>query len=273
MKKVSIQGIIGAFHQEAAINYFNEELEIIPNLTFLELVKSVEDGSADYGIIAIENTISGTINQNLRLISEHQVQICGEQKMRIVQNLGVLKGTRVEDLKEVRSHYMAINQCRNYFSSHPAIRLVEEEDTALSAKNVADLQLKDVGAIGSIEAMNHYGLEVLEESIESNKLNFTRFFIIKKLDKNAIQSGNKVTLQLTLNHEVGSLANLLSGFQSLRASLTKIESAPIIGQPWNYQFFLEAELQSDTNYGALLELLHAQTVEFDILGRYESHNS
>lgn len=272
MKKVSIQGIRGAFHEEAANLYFKKDVEIIPNLTFSDLVCSVQDETADYGVIAIENTISGTINQNLEIIRQHNVQIIGEQKLRIVQNLGVLPGTKMKDLTEVRSHYMAINQCRKYFSNHPNIKLIDEEDTALSAKNIADKHLEKVGAIGSLDAMKFYGLEVLEKSIESNKLNFTRFFVIKKRDSNPPSIGDKLTVQLTLDHKVGSLARLLSKFQLCNASLTKIESAPIIGNPWNYQFYIEAEI-AENSYDQIIETLNSETIEFKILGRYQPHKS
>ncbi len=272
MKKIAIQGIKGAFHEEAANLYFKKKLEIVPNLTFRKLVLSVENGSADMGIIAIENTISGTIHQNLKLVREHDVCISGEQKIRIIQNLGVYPGTKVEDLTEVRSHYMAINQCRNYFINHPHIQLIDEEDTALSAKNVMEQKLSSTGAIGSIAAMKHYGLDVLEKSIESNKLNYTRFLIIQKGKLALPEIGKKLTLQLILNHEVGALAKFLKAIQLVGASLTKIESLPIPGDPWNYEFYIDLEMTTDRSYSGIIHILHSHALHFEVLGRYTPSN-
>jgi prephenate dehydratase len=224
--------------------------------------------SRNFGVVAIENTISGTINQNLDLIANHNVHICGEQKLRIIQNLGVLPGARIEDLKEVRSHYMAINQCRSFLSQYPYIKIVDEEDTALSARRIAEQQLKDVGAIGSIEAMEYYGLEVLASGIETNKQNFTRFYVITKGQSNISEVDTKFTIKLILNHDVGCLANLLTGFKEIEASLCKIESAPIVGKPWQYLFFIEVDVVSNNHAQNLIRLLESSTSEFKILGHY-----
>ncbi|MFK7757904.1 MAG: prephenate dehydratase [Flavobacteriales bacterium] len=272
MKKISIQGIKGAFHEEAAKTYFREELEIVPHLTFSELVKAVESGESDLGIIAIENTIAGTIHQNLRLIQDHEVRISGEQKLRIVQNLGVLNGTTLNELTEVRSHYMALHQCQKFFSAFPHIKLVEVEDTALSALQVAEENLKTVGAIASIEAINHYGLDTIEKSIETNKKNFTRFYILERTSRTGVLNGTKAVLNFTLKHEVGALAGLLSAFQRVNASLTKIESSPIIGQPWEYQFFIELEFLAPDSLEHILNLLPEHTVKHDLLGVYHLKN-
>lgn len=274
MKKVAIQGIKGAFHQEAAIKYFGNDILIDSNPDFKSLVHSVESGNAHYGVIAIENTISGTINQNLKLIADKDVTICGEQKIRIIQNLGALKGTKLNDLKEVRSHYMAINQCRDFFVKYPGIKLTDASDTALGAKSIADNNLHNVGAIASKHAIDQYGLQILEESIESDKLNYTRFYIIKKSDNKIVnEKGNKITIQLVLSHDVGSLANLLNGFQALNISLTKIESSTIVGSPWKYQFFIEVELNDLSTYDDMLDWVSKQTVRSQILGRYQSCKS
>lgn len=269
MKKVSIQGVRGAFHEEAAKAFFQEPFEVVPQMTFEALIKDVESGGSDYGLVAIENTISGTINENFELIAKHGVHICGEQKLRINQNLGALPGTRIEDLREVRSHYMAIHQCREFLSSYPQIKLVEEEDTALSAKRIAEEQLVNVAAIGSKEAMDHYGLEVLQAGIETIHLNYTRFYVISAEPTPPQPEATKLTIKLMLDHQVGCLATLLFDLQKLNASLSKIESAPIIGTPWKYQFFIELEIPSVHHENVVNELLKKDTTEFKVLGHYQ----
>jgi prephenate dehydratase len=272
MKKVAIQGVRGAFHEEAAQKWFGtENIEIVPTLLFEDLVKDVAKASVHYAAIAIENTISGTIHQNLRLLTEHKVQICGEVNLRIKQNLGVLPGTTLKELTEVRSHYMAINQCRKYFGKSPQIKLVEDIDTALSAKTVVEKKLKTVGAIASMKAMHFYGLEVIAESIETNKDNYTRFFIIEPQSKTAaIHFYNKVTLSLVLPHATGSLNQLLSFFSKKNINLSKLESIPILGQPYRYRFIMDLELPEEIVFEPLQKKIKELTESYQILGKYYS---
>lgn len=270
MNTIAIQGIGGAFHEEAARLWFEEEISILPKMHFNQLVEAVENQECSHGIIAIENTISGTIHRNLSLIKEHEVYVCGEVNLRIQQNLGVLPGVNINDLKEVRSHYMAINQCRQYFKQYPAISLVNDKDTALSIKQVADQQLTDVGAIGSMLAMKLYGLEVIAESIETNKQNYTRFFIIRsgrKYDFNP--AFNKATMTLILSHEQGSLNRVLNLFTAYNINLTKLESIPIIGQPYHYEFVMDMEFESMDYFKLVVQILDQITEEFQLLGVYE----
>ena len=272
MKKVAIQGVRGAFHEEAAQMWFGtNNIEIVPTLLFEDLVKNVAKASVDYAAIAIENTISGTIHQNLRLLTEHKVQICGEVNLRIKQNLGVLPGTSLKELTEVRSHYMAINQCRKYFGKLPQIKLVEDIDTALSAKTVVEQKLKTVGAIASKKAMDFYGLDIIAESIETNKDNYTRFFIIQALSKSdTVHSYNKVTLSLVLPHATGSLNRLLSFFCKQNINLSKLESIPILGQAYRYRFIMDLELPEGLGFGSLQEKIKELTEHYQILGKYYS---
>ncbi len=269
MNTVAIQGIGGAFHEEAARLWFEQTITILPKMHFNQLVETVEKGECSYGIIAIENTISGTIHRNLSLLKEHQVHVCGEVNLRIQQNLGVIPGVRMEELREVRSHYMAINQCRQYFKQYPNISLVNDKDTALSIKEVADQQLTDVGAIGSMLAMKLYGLEVLAESIETNKLNYTRFFIIQPERKHNFNSAfNKATMTLILPHERGSLNRVLNLFTAYQINLTKLESIPIIGQPYHYEFVMDMEFESMEYFKLVVQILGQITEEFHLLGIY-----
>ncbi|BDS09665.1 prephenate dehydratase [Aureispira anguillae] len=274
IKKVAIQGIRGAFHEEAARQWFESEaIEIVPTLLFKDMVKAVAAKEIEHAVIAIENTISGTIHQNLRLLSSYPVEICGEISLRIRQNLGVLPGTSLKDLTEVRSHYMAINQCRRYFKEHPQIKLVEDIDTALSAKTIAQQQLKTVGAIGSLQAMDFYGLEVIGRSIETDKHNYTRFFVLApKSEKRPTEGYNKVTISAVLPHKAGSLNRLLTFFQLEAINLSKLESITIVGQPYRYRFIMDLEFERGYNFENQLEQLQKLTCSYKILGYYNSNN-
>ncbi len=270
MKKIAIQGIEGAFHDEAARAYFKTDLEIIPSLTFEDVVQSVLSGDADQALMAIENTISGTILQNFRILASHPIQIVGEIKMRIVQCLGALRGTQVTDLKEVRSHYMALNQCDEYLSTKD-LKQIAIEDTALGAKQIAQKKLSGVGAIGSKTAMEIYNLDVLAESIETNKNNFTRFYVLQKASTTAA-IGNKFTAQVILDHRSGSLAKLLTDIEHFDINLTKIESTPIIGKPWQYSFFLEGEKAAKLDKALITACLQKHAHHHHIIGIYTKHD-
>lgn len=267
--KVAIQGVKGAFHEEAAIKLFGNDIEIEPCLTFKILAEKVADGSVDAALMAIENTISGTILSNFELIRCYHLDITAETYLRIRQNLAVLKGTTIEMLKEVHSHYMALNQCRDFFAKYPNIKLVESADTALSIREVAEIGDPTRGAIGSALAIEQYGLEALATSIETDKFNYTRFVV---LNKNATSDTkfNKVSATIVLPHVAGSLSKVLSLFFLLGINLTKIESMPILGKPWQYRFFIDFILSESVSYEATIEALTPLTEELSILGRYQS---
>lgn len=266
--KIAIQGIRGAFHQQAAEMYFNQKIEIDANTTFRDVIDSVNQNTSDMGIIAIENTISGTIHNNLNLIRESDLKIIGEVYLRIEQNLAVLPGTQLEDLKQVESHYMAINQCRDFFRKYPKIQLVESPDTALSIKMVAERKNKSIGAIGSDLAIREYGLINISKGIETNKKNYTRFLIISKSNLNNTDI-DKASIVLVLPHEKGSLAKALSLINQSGINLSKIESFPIIGEPWHYQFYLDLHFSQQGNYRKLLDELGNYSLEYQILGEYK----
>jgi len=268
--KVSIQGIKGAFHEEAAKNYFNLDIEIVPKITFEDVIESVKSQETDYGIMAIENTISGTIHTNLNLIKQSGLKINGEVYLPIKQNLVALPGTQLEDLNQVNSHYMAINQCRDFFRNYPKIRLVESEDTALSIKHIAKHRIAEVAAIGSKLAAKYYGLEIIAEGIETNKKNYTRFLIIEKQTKNNQEDFNKASLALTLPHKKGSLAIILNIISFYDINLTKIESVPVIGDPWHYLFYIDVQFDSKENYQQMNQALNPIVDEIKKLGEYKS---
>lgn len=277
-KKIAIQGSYGAFHEIAAKYYFGEEkVKIVPRNTFKELMHSVKKGHVDYGIMAIENTVAGSIISNYRLLIDANEKIVGEIYLRIKQNLLALPGQKIEDIKEVYSHPMAILQCEVFFEKYPHIRLIESVDTALSAKEIKEKQLRGVGAIGSALAGEMYGLEVLNESIETNKMNYTRFLILKIDDTqgNGIKKEmiNKASIHFSLAHKIGSLSKILSIFSYYDINLSKIESVPIIGKDWEYQFFVDVEFDNYVVYKKALNAVEPFMSNLRILGEYAKGKS
>ena len=267
---ISIQGVKGAFHEEAAINYYGEEIDIRPNNSFDEVIASIRNNSSKAGVLAVENTISGTIHANLNLIMESGLSVCGEVYLRIEQNLAALPGTSVTDLTEVRSHYMAIDQCRRFFKDYPRIRLIDAEDTALSMKQIADQGLRTVGAVGSRTAAAYYGLEVIARSIETNKKNYTRFLIVERENKVIPEETDKASLSMTLPNHKGSLSKALSIIAFYDVDLSKIESVPVVGEPWHYRFFIDVLYDDYEKYKSMLQAVGPLTDELQIMGEYKS---
>jgi prephenate dehydratase len=271
IKKVAIQGGSGAFHEIAAKNYFeHDEIEIIPANTFKDLFKSLKNNHADLGIMAIENSLAGSILPNYNLLQDSNMKIIGEIYLRIKQNLVALPGSKIADIKEVYSHPIAILQCQLFFDHYPEIKLIDSIDTALSAKDIADKRLKGVGAICSKLAADQYGLEILADSIETNKVNYTRFLILAdrigyhKVDKNL----NKASLSFALLHESGSLSKVLSILSYYGINLTKIQSMPIMGKEWEYQFYVDVTFEDYVMYRQSLDAIRPFTSRFEIMGEY-----
>lgn len=271
LKRVAIQGGYGAFHEIAAQQYYGKDnIEIVPSNTFRDLFKSLKSRKADNGIMAIENSVAGSIIPNYALLRESKMKIMGEVYLRIIQNLVVLPGVKIEDIREVYSHPMAILQCQKFFEKYTHIRLIESVDTALSAKEISDKKLTTTGAISSAQAADKYGLKVLHASIEDNKANYTRFLILG--DKNeplaSAEPVNKASLYFALAHEIGSLAKILSIFSYFNINLTKIQSLPIIGKEWEYEFYIDVEFSDYKMLQHSLEASRPFTSGFGILGEY-----
>ena len=273
-KKIAIQGVKGCFHEQAARLFYEEHGHIVPEivecLTFKGLYKSMDEGRADAAVMAIENTVSGGLLPNFELLRKYDRKIKGEVFLRIQQNLMALPGQTIEDIKEVRTHYMAINQTREFFKDYPWIRLVESEDTAKSAADVAEGQLKGVGAVASTLAAELYGLDILAESIETYKQNFTRFLILDdelKVNKAAI---NKASMCFTLAHTPGSLAHVLTILSFYGMDLTRIQSLPIPGQEWQYFFYVDIKFDDYIRYEQALSAVRPLMEDLNILGEYVS---
>ena len=269
--KVAIQGYPGAFHEIAARLYFGErDLEIVPAHTFDDLVHAVETEATDTALMAIENSLGGSLMYNYNLLYAGNFSIVGEVFLRIKQNLMTLPGQRVEDLEEVRSHPMAIAQCRAFFSNYPHIRLVETVDTALSAKEISEKQLAKVGALASTLAADMYHLEIIGAGIETNKLNYTRFLVLQKNDKDLQERKvNKISVSFGVAHAVGSLQKVLTVMAAYNMNMTKIQSTPIVGKPWEYRFFVDFQPGEHLDWRQSVEALRPLTHDFRVLGAYE----
>ena len=274
MKRVAIQGIKGSFHEQAVYRFYEKEglpkPEVVECLSFADLYKRMDEGAADAAIMAIENTVSGGLLPNFELLRKHNRKIKGEVFLRIKQNLMALPGQKIEDLKEVRSHYMAINQTRQYFDAYPGIRLVEYGDTASSAADIAKEGVKGVGAIASDLAAEIYGLEIIAESIETYKQNFTRFLILDddlQVDQSKI---NKASMCFTLPHKPGSLTHVLTILSFYDMNLTRIQSLPIPGQEWQYFFYVDIKFENYERYIQALSAVKPLMTDLNILGEYEA---
>jgi prephenate dehydratase len=272
--KIAIQGVQGAFHEIAA-RYFHtaDDIEIVPADTFDILVQKVESGEADAAVMAIENTIAGSILRNYNLLNNSNLRIKGEVFLRIKQNLMALNGVKIEDLKEVHSHPIALQQCVDFFEKYPHIRLVEAHDTALVAREIKEKKLKKIGAIASELAAEIYGMNILAPAIETYKKNYTRFLYISKDDQTFdthTPQFDKVSVVFSTNHTVGSLHKALDVLSKHNCNLTKIQSAPIMDKPWEYMFFVDFTIGNYSDYPkAMLELLRV-AAEVKVLGEYKS---
>ena len=272
MKKIAIQGVKGCFHEQAARLFYEEHGHIVPDivecLTFDDLYRSMEGGEADAAIMAIENTVSGGLLPNFELLRKYDRKIKGEVFLSIQQNLMAMPGQTIQDLKEVRTHYMAINQTREFFKDYPWIRLVESEDTAKSAADVAAEGIMGVGAVASVLAADLYGLEILAESIETYKQNFTRFLILDdelEVDRKKI---NKASMCFTLPHTPGSLAHVLTIMSFYGMNMTRIQSLPIPGQEWQYFFYVDIKFDDYVRYEQALAAVRPLMEDMNILGEY-----
>lgn len=273
MKKIAIQGMIGSFHDIAAHQYFeNEEIELICCPTFEEVFEHIKQDSNVIGMTAIENTIAGSLLHNYELLRESGATIVGEHKLRISHSLLCLPDEDWDDLTEVNSHPVALAQCRDFLNKHPKLKIVETEDTAGSAEYISRNQMKGHAAICSKFAAPLYGMKVLEEGIETNKHNFTRFLVIsdpwKADDLRNRKQSNKANIVFSLPHSEGSLSQVLSIFSFYRINLTKIQSLPIIGREWEYLFYIDVTYDDYMRYRQSIDAITPLIRELKILGEY-----
>jgi prephenate dehydratase len=266
--KIAIQGIATSFHEVAALTYFNEPIETVECLSFHQLCESLKNGTSDYAVMAIENSIAGSILPNYFLLQDYHFNIIGELYLPIHMNLLVLPGTKIADIKTIESHPMAIRQCTEFLHSLQGVEIRESDDTALSAKRVKELKLKNTAAIANEFAAKKYGLTILEKRIETHKKNFTRFLVLAKRSNGKIES-NKASLCFEVANEVGSLADALTTFKNNSINLTKIQSIPIIGRPSEYSIHIDVEWKRRKNYDTAMQEIIRQVKNLNVLGEYK----
>lgn len=269
--KIAIQGIKGSFHHQVAQEYYEQEVVVDECLSFEELVDSLLSGKADQAIMAIENSIAGPIIPNYALIDKNNLHIIGEHYLRIHQNLMALKGQKMKDITEVHSHPMALLQCMDFLKKYPNIKLVEDKDTAETARRIQEKQLKGIAAIASKTASEMYGLEILAPEIQTIKDNMTRFVIIKKENSFVAEDEiNRASLKFELDHKRGSLAAVLNVMSDCKMNLTKIQSLPKIETPWKYSFFVDVTFERYADYSKAKSLLEIMAEYFKVLGEYKN---
>ena len=269
--RVAIQGIRASFHEEAAFKYFGEEIETIECGSFKQTFEALQKKEADYVVMAIENSIAGSILPNYSLLLSYAFPVIGEIYLPIQLHLMALPGVKFEDVKYVTSHPIAIRQCVDFFDEYPHLNIVESNDTAACAKRIRDEQLTDTVAIANTLAARLYGLDVLERRIESNKKNFTRFLILTHHDNVVKKQPNKASLCFQVSNTVGALAKVLNIFAEENVNMSKIQSMPVLGKRNEYNFYVDVEWEEPKQYDSAIRRILKYTQNFNILGEYQRH--
>jgi len=267
---VAIQGVKGSFHDIVAQEYFADKVSILECLTFDEAISSIMALKTDAVIMALENSIAGSILPNYALIDNNNLHVVGEHYLDIQHNLMALKGQTIEDIKEICSHPMALLQCKEFFKKYPHIKLVEDKDTAEVARRIQEKQLKGIAAIASSYAAELFDLEILAESIQTVRHNETRFVIVKRTNHEVKEEEiNKASVKFSVDHKRGSLAAVLNVLSDCRMNLTKIQSLPIIETPWKYAFFVDITFTDYEEYKKAKSILSIMSLDFKVLGEYK----
>ncbi len=269
--KIAIQGIKGSNHHQVAIDFYGNDIELLECSSFDAVVQHLLDGSADKGIMAIENSIAGSIIPNYNLVYHNKIHVIGEHYLNIHHNLMVLRGKTMDDVKEVHSHPMALLQCKEFFKDYPQIKLVESADTAETAKRINDEKLEHIAAIAPKMASELYDLEIIANNIQTIKNNSTRFIILKKQNKMWPEEEiNKASLRFITDHKRGSLATVLNVMSDCNLNLTKIQSLPVIETPWKYAFFVDVTFDKYEHFAKAKSLLDIMSEDFQVLGEYKN---
>lgn len=274
MKHIAIQGIEGSFHDMAAHQYYgDEDIHLLCCSTFEQVFQALQQETTAIGLVAIENTIAGSLLHNYELLRDSGLTIVGEHKLRIKHSFLCLPEDDWADIQEVHSHPVALMQCRDFLEAHPSLKVVEASDTAGAARAVSQGQMHGHAAIGSAALAELYGLKVLEQGIETNKHNFTRFLVVAQpsranLLRNILQT-DKASIVFSLPHEEGSLSQVLSVLSFYKLNLTKIQSLPIIGHEWEYLFYVDVQFRDYTRYTQGIDAIRPLTSNLRILGEYQ----
>jgi len=268
--RISIQGYEGSFHQVAARQFFGKDVEVIPCATFREVVKIASSKQeSEGGIMAIENSIAGSILPNYNLLQKSNLKITGELYLQIKQQLLVNPGVKTEDIREVHSHPMAIQQCLEYLDKYNW-KLIETEDTALSAKLVHQHRSKHIAAIASKLAAELFQLEILAPNIHTMKNNYTRFLVLQREDKSLIKpDADKASINFHTDHSRGSLARVLTRIAEGGINLSKLQSFPIQGSDFKYSFHADMEFDSISQFEKVVDEIKPHTDSLKILGVYK----
>ncbi len=270
-EKIAIQGIKGSFHHQVALEYFQENVSVDECLSFEALTDSLVNNQSQQAVMAIENSIAGSIIPNYALIDKNELHIIGEYYLEIIQNLMVLDGQSLEDIQEVHSHPMALLQCMEFLKKYPQIKLVEDKDTAETARRIHEKQIKGIAAIGSKVAANLYDLKIIAPEIQTVNNNMTRFFIISKTKNEwSKEEINKASIKFELDDTPGSLATVLNVMTNCKLNLTKIQSMPIIETPFQYSFFVDVVFEKYKHYEKATKIVEIMTNHFKVLGEYKN---
>ncbi len=272
IKSIAIQGVLGSYHHIVSQQYFEGEVAVKEYLTFDKVVDSLVSKECDAAILAIENSIAGSLIPNYALIDSNHLHIVGEHYLDIQHNLMALNGQSIEDIKEVCSHPMALLQCKKFFRKHPHIKLVEDKDTAAVAKRIQDQKLKHIAAVASDLAAELFNLNILAKSIQTIKHNETRFVIVKRTNSEIpVDRINKASLKFELQHKRGSLATILNVMSDCHLNLTKIQSLPKIDTPWKYAFFVDVTFEKYEDFSKAKSIMKIMAQDFKILGEFINH--
>ncbi len=271
--KIAIQGIESSFHDMAVKKMFpNDEIELVMCNSFEKVTASINNLNADFGVLAIENTIAGSILPNYNLIDTSNLIIIDEVFLNIQMYIMALETDTIHDIIEIHSHPVALLQCKNYLQKFPPhFKIIEGTDTASVAKKIKEENLKGVAAIAGKQVAKKFGLKILESKIQNNSQNQTRFVLVGKNNKNYSKEVNKATLKFKLDHRVGSLSNVLQLFSTFEINLTKIQSLPIIGKPWQYAFFVDVFFKDYTLFKEVTKVLEKAVEELKIIGVYKQN--
>lgn len=268
--KIAIQGVPGSFHHQVALKNFGTETEVLTFNTFEPVAQSVAKGLADFGVMAIENSIAGAILPNYDLIDRYGLFIWDEYYLPIAHQLMALPGQTIEEIREVRSHPMALLQCKAFLAKHPHIQQFDDVDTASVAKRISEKKLTGVAAIASEIAAEIYGLEILARDIQTVKDNFTRFILLQKENIQSKILPNKASIKITIRNEAGGLAKLLTMLAEKGLNLSKIQSIPVMEKPWEYAFFIDAEFRDYNKFREAMSLIVKDFGDLKIFGEYRS---
>lgn len=270
--RVAIQGIKASFHEEAAFKFFGRDIETIECNSFKQTCECLEKQEADFVVMAIENSIAGSLLPNYTLIREYNFAIVGEVYLPIQLHLMALPGVKFEDIKYATSHPIAIRQCVDFFDEFPQIQVIESNDTAACAKRIKEEQLKDTVAIANSLAAELYGLNIIERRIESNKKNYTRFLILKNNKTEEVKDINKSSICFQVGNTVGALSKVLNIFAEQNVNLTKIQSMPVLGKRNEYYFYVDMEWSKSENYDTAIRKALKYTANFNIMGEYQKND-